>query len=68
MTDSALIHATEQIRQAQQSIPVIQSFFDQATYTVTYVVHDAATKCAAITASLILIRPPDGRPSIPPMR
>ena len=40
MTDSTLIHATEQISRAQQQLPVIKAFFDQPTYTVTYVVHD----------------------------
>ena len=63
MTDSALIHATEQIRRAQQSIPVIQSFFGQATYTVTYVVHDADTKCAAIIDSVFDFDPASGRTS-----
>ncbi|NCP50639.1 MAG: MBL fold metallo-hydrolase, partial [Sphingomonadales bacterium] len=63
MTDSALIHATEQITRAQQSIPVIQSFFDQATYTVTYVVHDTATKCAAVIDSVFDFDPASGRTS-----
>ena len=63
MTDSTLIHATEQIRRAQESIPVIQSFFDQATYTVTYVVHDTATKCAAIIDSVFDFDPASGRTS-----
>jgi len=63
MTDSALIHATEQITRAQKSIPVIQSFFDPATYTVTYVVHDPATKSAAIIDSVFDFDPASGRTS-----
>ncbi len=63
MTDSTLIHATEQIARAQQSIPVIQSFFDHTTYTVTYVVHDTATKCAAVIDSVFDFDPASGRTS-----
>lgn len=63
MTDSALIHATEQISRAQRNIPVIQSFFDQPTFTVTYVVHDAETKCAAIIDSVFDFDPASGRTS-----
>jgi glyoxylase-like metal-dependent hydrolase (beta-lactamase superfamily II) len=63
MTDSALIHATEQISHAQQNLPVIKAFFDPATYTVTYVVHDAGTKCAAIIDSVFDFDPASGRTS-----
>lgn len=63
MTDSALIQATEQISHAQQNIPVIKAFFDPATYTVTYVVHDVATKCAAIIDSVFDFDPASGRTS-----
>ncbi|WP_417620616.1 MBL fold metallo-hydrolase [Parasphingorhabdus sp.] len=63
MTDSTLIHATEQISNAQRKIPVIKAFFDQATYTVTYVVHDAETKCAAIIDSVFDFDPASGRTS-----
>jgi len=63
MTDSALIHAAEQISRAQRHIPVIQAFFDQATYTVTYVVHDAETKAAAIIDSVFDFDPASGRTS-----
>ena len=63
MTDSALIHATEQISRAQQHIPVIKAFFDQPTYTVTYVVHDKETKCAAIIDSVFDFDPASGRTS-----
>jgi|TARA_R110000765_G_scaffold200761_1_gene306248 glyoxylase-like metal-dependent hydrolase (beta-lactamase superfamily II) len=63
MTDSTLIHATEQISHAQREIPVIKAFFDEATYTVTYVVHDAETKCAAVIDSVFDFDPNSGRTS-----
>ncbi len=63
MTDSILIHAVEQISHAQRNIPVIKAFFDQATSTVTYVVHDAETKCAAIIDSVFDFDPASGRTS-----
>ena len=63
MTDSTLIHATEQISRAQQQLPVIKAFFDQPTYTVTYVVHDKKTKCAAIIDSVFDFDPASGRTS-----
>ena len=63
MTDSTLIHATEQISRAQQQLPVIKAFFDQPTYTVTYVVHDKETKCAAIIDSVFDFDPASGRTS-----
>ena len=63
MTDSILAHATEQISRAQRNIPVIKAFFDQPTFTVTYVVHDAATKCAAIIDSVFDFDPASGRTS-----
>jgi len=63
MTDSALIHATEQISRAQQNLPIIKAFFDQPTFTVTYVVHDKETKCAAIIDSVFDFDPASGRTS-----
>ena len=63
MTDSTLIHATEQISRAQQQLPAIKAFFDQPTYTVTYVVHDKKTKCAAIIDSVFDFDPASGRTS-----
>ena len=61
MTDSILIHATEQITRAQRNIPVIKAFFDQPTFTVTYVVHDPDTRCAAIIDSVFDFDPASGR-------
>ncbi|WP_339821549.1 MBL fold metallo-hydrolase [uncultured Parasphingorhabdus sp.] len=63
MTDSALIHATEQISRAQQNLPVIKAFFDLPTNTVTYVVHDKETKCAAVIDSVFDFDPASGRTS-----
>ncbi|MGB5483705.1 MBL fold metallo-hydrolase [Parasphingorhabdus sp.] len=61
MTDSILAHATEQISRARQNPPVIKAFFDLPTFTVTYVVHDAETKCAAIIDSVFDFDPASGR-------
>lgn len=63
MTDSTLIHAAEQITRAQRDIPVIKAFFDQPTYTVTYVVHDPETKCAAVIDSVFDFDSASGRTS-----
>ena len=63
MTDSTLIHATEQISRAQQNLPVIKAFFDLPTNTVTYVVHDKETKCAAVIDSVFDFDPASGRTS-----
>lgn len=43
--------------------PVIQSFFDPATFTVTYVVADPASKRAAIIDSVLDYDPKSGRTS-----
>jgi glyoxylase-like metal-dependent hydrolase (beta-lactamase superfamily II) len=61
MTDSILAHATEQISRGGQNLPVIKAFFDLPTFTVTYVVHDAETKCAAIIDSVFDFDPASGR-------
>jgi glyoxylase-like metal-dependent hydrolase (beta-lactamase superfamily II) len=56
MRDSQLTLAALQIsslRDAPQSKPAVQSFFDEATYTASYVVHDAATGRAAIIDSVL---------------
>lgn len=63
MTDSTLIHAAEQISKAQRNILVIKAFFDQSSYTVTYVAHDAETKSAAIIDSVLDFDPASGRTS-----
>ncbi len=63
MTDSAVDRATAQIAQAQAGAPVIKAFFDEDTFTVSYVVHDQATKRAAIIDSVLDYDPAAGRTS-----
>ena len=56
MTDQALEQATAIVRaahEAPEKRPTIAGFFDENTFTVTYVVHDAATKQAAIIDSVL---------------
>ena len=64
--DVALQAAAEQVLQAASDAalrPEIASFFDPATYTVTYVVHDPATMEAAIVDSVLDFDPNSGRTS-----
>jgi glyoxylase-like metal-dependent hydrolase (beta-lactamase superfamily II) len=62
--DPVLQVAAEQVLQAN-AIPALQpeiaSFFDPATFTVTYVVHDPATREAAIIDSVLDFDPNSGR-------
>lgn len=53
MTDSAISNASVQIVAAQQNGPIIKSFFDEPTNTVSYVVHDPETRRAAIIDSVL---------------
>ena len=56
MTDQTLDAAAAIVDRAHREPsrrPTIAGFFDEATYTVTYVVHDAATKKAAIIDSVL---------------
>lgn len=65
-TEMVLHAATEQVLQAASDPalrPEIASFFDPATYTVTYVVHDPATMEAAIVDSVLDFDPNSGRTS-----
>lgn len=62
--DSVLQAAIDQVGRAhsEQALrPEIASFFDQATFTVTYVVHDPATMEAAIVDSVLDFDPNSGR-------
>jgi len=62
--DPVLQSATEQVlRAAEVSAlrPEIASFFDPATFTVTYVVHDPATLEAAVIDSVLDFDPNSGR-------
>lgn len=64
--NSVLAAATAQVEQARADAalrPEIASFFDPATYTVTYVAHDPATREAAIIDSVLDFDPASGRTS-----
>lgn len=63
MPDSALSTASAQISQVQSGIPQIKAFFDGATFTVTYVVHDPESRRAAIIDSVLDYDPASGRTS-----
>ncbi|MBB2202614.1 MBL fold metallo-hydrolase [Gluconacetobacter tumulisoli] len=66
-TDPACDAATSQIRailtgaSAGAPVPVVRTFFDQATFTATHVVHDPATRQAAIIDSVLDYDPASGR-------
>ena len=63
-TDVVLQAATEQVLRAASDAalcPEIASFFDPATYTVTYIVSDPATGEAAIVDSVLDFDPNSGR-------
>jgi len=61
--DAPLAAAAAQIKASGRASPVIQAFFDPATYTVSYVVHDPLTRRAAIIDSVLDYDPPSGRTS-----
>ncbi len=63
MTDSALHAASTQIVHAQSGVPQIKAFFDETTFTVTYVVHDSESRRAAIIDSVLDYDPASGRTS-----
>jgi glyoxylase-like metal-dependent hydrolase (beta-lactamase superfamily II) len=66
--DSILAAATAQVERARADAalrPEIASFFDPATFTVTYVVHDPATREAAIIDSVLDFDPNSGRTATP---
>lgn len=52
--DPVLARAVRQIEQAraESRVPVVRTFFDEPTFTATHVVHDPATKRAAIIDSV----------------
>ena len=64
--DTARDHATAVITAAladPAKRPVVKSFFDEATFTVSHVVHDPSTKKAALIDSVLHFDPPSGRTS-----
>jgi glyoxylase-like metal-dependent hydrolase (beta-lactamase superfamily II) len=66
MTDQFLQQASQQVSAAlakPAQRPVVKGFFDPATYTISYVVHDPATREAAVIDSVLDYRPNSGRTS-----
>ncbi|WP_305096315.1 MBL fold metallo-hydrolase [Croceibacterium aestuarii] len=64
--DGALAAASAIVEQAlsgKTASPVVQSFFDEATFTASYVVFDPATRHAAIVDSVLDYDPAAGRVS-----
>ena len=64
--DRAVLAAARQIERAQAEPalrPSIAGFFDEATFTVSYVVHDPATKEAAVIDSVLDFDAASGRTS-----
>jgi glyoxylase-like metal-dependent hydrolase (beta-lactamase superfamily II) len=64
--DSALAEACKQVRGALRGgipKPNVQAFFDEPTFTASYVVFDSATKAAAIIDSVLDFDQPSGRTS-----
>lgn len=51
--DDAIGYATRQIEESRKGVPQIRAFFDDATNTVSYVVHDPETRRAAIIDSVL---------------
>ena len=43
--------------------PAVEAFFDEATFTASYVIHDPATRRGAIIDSVLDFDPPSGRTS-----
>ena len=64
--DSVMNAAGEQViavRSGFLKAPVVQSFFDEATFTASHVVHDPGTNAAAIVDSVLDFDPASGRTS-----
>jgi glyoxylase-like metal-dependent hydrolase (beta-lactamase superfamily II) len=64
MSDQALSVAIDLIETARVSNqPVVKTFFDEATFTATHVVHDPTTRRAAIIDPVLDFDQPSGRTS-----
>ena len=64
MSDLHLLNASAKVSQARAGTgptAVVKSFFDEATNTASYVVHDPATRAAAIIDSVLDYDPAAGR-------
>ena len=59
MTDDALVLAQTVIESGAK--PIVQSFFDQVTFTATHVVHDPVSRHAAIIDPVLDFDPASGR-------
>ncbi len=64
MSDLVLQQASGLISTATPNTLPVRAFFDEATFTVSYVVHDPATKRAAIIDSVLDYDPASGRTSL----
>ncbi|WP_129781780.1 MBL fold metallo-hydrolase [Peristeroidobacter soli] len=53
MNDAILAQAAKTIRAAQPGVPIVQAFFHEPSCTASYVIHDPATKAAAIIDSVL---------------
>ena len=64
MSDQSLSAAIDLIKTARVSNqPVVKTFFDESTFTATHVVHDPATRRAAIIDPVLDFDQPSGRTS-----
>lgn len=64
--DPALEQARDQVERALRAEcgrPAVRSFFDEATFTASHVVHDPATRVAAVIDSVMDYDPASGRTS-----
>ena len=64
--DAALDRASEQVRRSlggEARRPIVKTYFDEPTFTATYVVSDPVTKGAAIVDSVLDFDQPSGRTS-----
>jgi glyoxylase-like metal-dependent hydrolase (beta-lactamase superfamily II) len=63
MTDTHIETARDQVNAAiaAKRLPVVRTFFDEATFTATHVVHDPETKRAAAIDSVLDFDQPSGR-------
>jgi glyoxylase-like metal-dependent hydrolase (beta-lactamase superfamily II) len=64
--DNTLSHAVEQVertRRGEVRAPVVEAFFDEETFTASYVVSDPETRHAAIVDSVLDFDQPSGRTS-----
>lgn len=57
----AAARVIEDCRTGQMPTPVVRAFFDEPTFTASYVVHDPATRAAAIVDSVLDFDPASGR-------